>query len=176
MEVYLIRHGETIWNKKALLCGRTDIPLTEKGRYQARVLAEQIKKVNVDLILSSPLQRTMQTAEVISLYVGVPVLTEPLLLEHDFGILEGHPMVDEECLKYRENFFCPFPGGESVVSVAHRALKLIEIMKEKYYGQKILLVSHGAFCRVFHSCIEGVLNERYYQISFENCQLQKYEI
>lgn len=176
MEIYLTRHGETEWNRKEILCGRADIPLNENGICQARMLAEKVRKINIDLILTSPLQRTIQTAEIVSQYTGIPMIREPLLIEQDFGILEGRSMRDEECLEHRKNFFCPFPKGESVVMVAHRAMLLMEMLKENRDGQKRLLISHGAFCRAFHSCLEGMQNERYYQVQFENCKLKKYEL
>lgn len=176
MEVYLARHGETTWNKKELLCGRTDIPLTENGESQALTMSDEVKKAGINLILTSPLQRAIQTAKIVSQYTETPILKESLLMEQDFGIFEGYSMLDEECLKYRKNFFCPFPEGESVVMVAHRAFRMMEIIKEQYYGQKLLLISHGSFCRVFHSCLEGVHNERYYQVLFENCKIRKYKL
>lgn len=175
MEIYLVRHGETEWNKRGLLCGRTDIPLNEKGIRQAQALIEEVKKAEIELILTSPLQRAVHTAEIIS-QSEIQVIREPLLMEQDFGLLEGHIMLDEECLKYRNNFFYPFPEGESVAMVAHRALNLLERIKADYREKKILLVSHGAFCRAFHSCLERIQNEKYYHILFENCRMNRYEL
>ena len=85
VKVYLARHGQTVWNRRDVVCGRTDIPLTEKGLQQARELAEQVAATSVDLILASPLQRAQQTAQAVAERIHVPIVTEPLLLEQNFG-------------------------------------------------------------------------------------------
>lgn len=176
MEVYLTRHGETEWNQRAVLCGRSDIALSGEGEIQAEILADKLKEKGITIILTSPLMRARQTAEIIGKKLNIPIRTEALLEEQDFGRLEECPMQEEQCLEYRNNFFAPFPEGESVIMVTYRALKLIEKVKEKMDGQKILLVSHGAFCRVFHACVKGVSNEEYHKIQFENCEAVKYEL
>ena len=55
MRIYVARHGQTQWNVENKVCGRTDLPLTEKGLAQAEMLGEQVKDLNLDLIISSPL-------------------------------------------------------------------------------------------------------------------------
>ena len=122
MKVYLARHGQTVWNRRDVVCGRTDIPLTEKGLQQARELAEQVAAAPVDLILASPLQRAQQTAQVVAERIHAPIVTEPLLLEQDFGDYEEVGRFDEKYMAYRKDFFRPFPGGgESIAMVTARA-------------------------------------------------------
>ena len=176
MEVYLTRHGETEWNQRAVLCGRSDIALSRKGEIQAEILADKLKEKGITIILTSPLKRARQTAEIIGEKLNIPIQTEELLVEQDFGNFEEYSMQEKMCLEYRKNFFKPFPEGESVIMVTYRALQLIEKIKETMEEQKVLLVSHGAFGRVFHACVKGVSNEEYHKIQFENCEAVKYEL
>lgn len=176
MEIYLSRHGETIWNQKNIFCGHSDIPISEKGKKQAEELGNKLLDEGITMILTSPLLRAKQTADIIGQILDVPILEEHLLIEQDFGMFEELSMKDEESVKYRTNFFQPFPEGESVVMVVYRVMQLIKKLTKEYRDQKILMVSHGAFCRIFHACMYKVSNAEYQKILFQNCQTQKYKI
>lgn len=177
MKVYLARHGQTVWNHRDVVCGRTDIPLTEKGLAQARALAQQVAKTDVDLILSSPLIRARQTAGAVAERIGAPVVIEPLLLEQDFGDFEEVYRFDPAYLEYRKDFFRRFPGGgESVAMVTRRAYAMADRLRCEYAQHMVLLVSHGAFCRCFRTYFEDVPNEAFYQWRLQNCQLVEYEL
>jgi broad specificity phosphatase PhoE len=87
LNIYLIRHGETAWNAdNNRYCGRTDIPLTEKGLKQAETLRQQLVSVKWDGVFSSPLQRAHTTAQIAS---GTTVVKDDRLIEADFGMWEG---------------------------------------------------------------------------------------
>jgi len=177
VKVYLARHGQTVWNRRDVVCGRTDIPLTEKGLQQARELAEQVADTPVDLILASPLQRAQQTAQAVAERIHVPIVTEPLLLEQNFGDYEEVGRFDEEYMAYRKDFFRRFPGGgESIAMVTTRAYALIDKLRTQYGDRCVLLVSHGAFCRCFRTYFEDVPNETFYQWRMGNCELMEYEL
>src|SRR4051794_39664659 len=89
LTVYLIRHGETLWNCEGRCQGVTDIPLTEKGYRQAHAIATALADKPLSLILSSPLQRTRETAAVIAESQGLAVETRAELREWRQGELEG---------------------------------------------------------------------------------------
>ena len=86
-EVVLVRHGETEWTLTGQHTGRTDIPLTERGRKQARLLQPLLSTANFALVLSSPLQRARETCELAGL--GSQMEIEPDLMEWDYGEYEG---------------------------------------------------------------------------------------
>lgn len=177
MKVYLARHGQTVWNHRDVVCGRTDIPLTEKGVEQARALAEQVARTEVDLILASPLLRAQQTAQAAAERIGASVLTEPLLLEQNFGAYEEVDRFDPEYMAYRQDFFRRFPGGgESIAMVTARAYALIDKLRREYSGHTVLLVSHGAFCRCWRTWFEDVPNEEFFRWRMGNCELREYEL
>jgi probable phosphoglycerate mutase len=78
--VYFLRHGETELNKK-MVHQFPNTPLSKKGKAQARSIAEKLKNIHIDVILVSPYERTMQTAEIINRMLGVPLETNELLIE-----------------------------------------------------------------------------------------------
>ena len=87
--IYLIRHGETAWNKESRIQGREDIPLCAEGLEQARVTAEKFRDVPLAAVLTSPLSRAETTARFFGEAAGAPVYVEPDLTERDFGSVSG---------------------------------------------------------------------------------------
>ena len=98
MKLYISRHGQTPWNVEDLICGRTDVPLTEVGQQQAKLLAESAMDKGIDVILCSPLLRARQTAQAVSDAIGVPIQIDERLVEFDFGTLDGTSRFGEEFL------------------------------------------------------------------------------
>ena len=89
MEIFMVRHGETEWNRQRRLQGRTDIPLNDAGLAEARRAAKALRDVNFDRIFTSPLQRARKTAEILRGSREIPVTAEALLIEVSFGVGEG---------------------------------------------------------------------------------------
>ena len=94
MKIVLIRHGETEWNRELRLQGRTDIPLSPEGIAQMKQAGELLKALpfSIDKVVSSPLTRARQTAEILSEALGLPannITIEPLFIERNFGAGEA---------------------------------------------------------------------------------------
>lgn len=83
---YIVRHGETEWNVKGLVQGHTDIPLTKKGKRQARQLAKKLSRINFNAVFSSDLLRAKQTAQLIALEKKIAVKTTQALREETDGV------------------------------------------------------------------------------------------
>lgn len=79
MEIYIVRHGETVWNKKKLLQGRTDIELSDKGRELARITGENLRDTHFDMVFSSPLKRAYETASLIVGGRDIPIVKNDLI-------------------------------------------------------------------------------------------------
>lgn len=176
MKVYLTRHGQTDWNVQRKVCGRSEAQLTDLGREQAAQVGKRAAEAGVTVILASPMERTQETAAIIARQVEVPVQTEPLLIEQDFGTFEGRSMDDLEYLRKRENILWHFPGGESPVQVMHRAYAVLEKVKERYSDQTVLLVTHGCFCRAARTYFMDVPEGGYYDFYMKNCDLISFEL
>ena len=129
MKVYAARHGQTQWNLEDKVCGRTDLPLTETGLEQAQLLAQRTKELKIDVILSSPMLRARQTAAPTAALHGLEVLVDDRLIEQDYGIYEGVSRFDEGFLANKRHFAYRYPGGESMMDVAHRVYGLMEDVK-----------------------------------------------
>lgn len=115
----LVRHGEATANAAGLLLGRSDVPLTDKGRAQAAGLRDHV--VGATLVLSSPLRRCVDTAE--ALHLGVPTEIDERWIELDYGQHEGRPLGDvpaEEWRRWRADPGYRPAGGESLADVSDR--------------------------------------------------------
>lgn len=141
--IALLRHGQTDWNIDFRLQGTSDIPLNEIGLKQAKTAAEGISG-EWDVIIASPLSRALETAKIVAAHHHLgEVLVDPLLLERSFGEAEGLRYEDWR-LKYPDSHV---PGGETIEALELRANRLLHALAEKYSGQRVLAVSHGALIR-----------------------------
>ena len=176
MKLYISRHGQTPWNVEDLVCGRADVPLTEVGQQQARLLAESAIDKGIDVILSSPLQRARQTAQAVSDATGVPIQIDDRLIEMDFGTYDGTSRFGEEFQWVRAQMPTRFPGGESGFDLAYRVYSLLYEIKEKYADKTVLLVCHNCVCRMVRSFFVNMSTEEFGNYHAPNAQLEEYEM
>ena len=176
MKLYVARHGETAWNAENKICGRTDLPLTDRGIRQAKALAENMAGTPIDRIIASPMIRAQQTAAAVSEVLGIAVQTDARLIEQNFGIFEGKDRKDPGYLANKRMFAYRYPGGESQMDVAYRVYGLIEELKGKYPDESILLVCHGGVCRSVRTYFEDMTNDEYFYFSEENANARMYEL
>lgn len=146
--ICLIRHGETDWNFKGKLQGKTDIPLNETGKNQAVECKAFFTGSDWDLIISSPLSRAKQTAEIINEGLNLEIVEMPIFKERSFGVAEGLT-IEEIKDKYPDG---NYPGKETKESLKKRVMAGLEEINQKYPTKKVLLVAHGAV-------INSILNE-----------------
>ena len=176
MKLYISRHGQTPWNVEDLICGRTDVPLTEVGQQQAKLLAESALGKGIDVILCSPLLRARQTAQAVSDAIGVPVRIDERLVEFDFGTFDGKSRFDEDFLWTRAQMPTRFPGGESAFDLAYRIYGLLYEIKNQYADKTVLLVCHNCVSRMIRSFFVNMSTEEYGNYHAPNAQLVEYEL
>ena len=172
MKLYMMRHGETAWNAENRILGSTDIPLNEKGREQARVAAEKLASVDIDVIYTSCLSRAMETGlTVASLQKDCQVFHMECLNENDFGEFEGQDRLSEEYQREKRNCFKRYPGGESFLDVAARVYPFIKnlLSDPSLQDKTVLIVSHGGICRVISSYFRDMENEEFITFAMPNC-------
>lgn len=153
MELYLIRHGETVWNAKGLLQGKQDIELNENGIEAAENYKHKISGVEFDKIYCSPLQRAYKTACLIRGDRDIPIITDDRLRELSFGDCEGtdfHIWREEQC-PYHWFFddpakYIPPVNGETLEHLCKRTADFIEKVIEPQMdtAKRIMIVAHGA--------------------------------
>ena len=141
----LLRHGQTDWNINFLLQGITDIPMNETGLAQVKLAAQAIDLKDWDIVLTSPLTRARQTAEIIANHVGFEEIVEHnLLIERSFGEAEGLSHKEWRA-KYAN--LDEIPGGESRTQLAARSQLLLDLVASEFQGKRVLAISHGALIR-----------------------------
>lgn len=141
----LFRHGQTDWNINFLLQGITDIPMNATGIEQVKTAASAINKDDWDIILTSPLTRAKQTAEIIIQTLGFDdVIQEELLIERSFGEAEG---LSYEQWREKYSDLDEVPGGESRAMLLSRSQLLLDTISNQYEGKRVLAISHGALIR-----------------------------
>lgn len=156
--LYFVRHGESEANAARRFAGRTDSPLTERGRAQAKAVAEALAKVHFDRIVSSPLSRCRDTALVIAQRHQLPVDLEPDLVEIDVGERTGSPFDEVRGLpEWRDDGFVAWPRGETLEEVLDRAHRAIARIAAANAGQRVLVVGHGGVTRILMSHFLGLL-------------------
>lgn len=176
MKLYLSRHGETDINALDRVCGLTEAMLTEKGRCQAKALGERVKEKNIDIIISSPMKRARETAQIAASVCGAPVITDNRLIEQNYGIYEGVDRYHEGFLSNKRMFAYKYPGGESMMQVAYRTYSFIEDIKEKYPDKNVLVVCHGGVCRVLRTYFVDMTNDEFFHYAMDNAGLEEYEL
>lgn len=148
MKIIIARHGETTENKKKHLSGNSNTAqLTEEGKKHAQVLRSFF--TDLDFIVSSPLDRAVETAKPTADKLGLKVVIDDLLREFDFGDLDGKSEegeAKEALFKRREDLDFKFPNGESYNDVLKRIDLFLENLLSKKY-KKVLIVSHAGVCR-----------------------------
>lgn len=175
MKLYVARHGQTVWNAQNRICGVTDVELTEKGIEQAEKLADIVPD-NIDVIITSPLRRAVETGKIVAEKNNIPMYVEELLIEQNYGIYEGIDRKDPQFLNNKRNFAYRYPDGESMMQVAYRIYGFIDKIRKEYQGKNVLLISHGGVCRIIRTYFVDMTNEEFFNYTLKNGELEKYEL
>ena len=148
--VLLIRHGRTAANATGILAGRSpSVLLDAQGRRQARTLRTRLRNLHIDVLVSSPLERCIETADgILGTRPGVERLTDDGLTECDYGQWTGRPLAElaEEPLWptiQRSPSEVTFPGGESMLAMAERATAAVSTWVARHPEGTVVVVSHG---------------------------------
>lgn len=177
MKLYVVRHGETLENANDCLVGRLNSSLTEEGINQAKKVSEYFKDKNIDLIVSSPLDRCKQTSEIIS-DKKIPIIYSDSLLGRDHGEFTGKPKQSinfDEYWNYKKNI--KYEKAESVQDLYNRVAKLVGDIKEKYYNKNIIIVTHSGIMRVLYYYFKGIPDDGILsEITIRNCEIFEYDI
>ncbi len=179
MKIYLVRHGETEWNKEYRLQGQADTRLNEYGRELAQVTAEALKEIPFDVIYHSPLNRAEETAVILKGERKIDIIADERIKEMSFGTAEGchilsiknnpeDPMYN--FLKHPGDYIPP-KNGERFEEVAARSAEFMKEMILPLEGkyQNVLIVAHGAVNRTILNAIAGIPVSDFWNIRLKNC-------
>ena len=157
----LIRHAQTVWNRKKKIQGHSDSPLTADGEKQASSWGQILSQFSWDRILASDAGRARATAEIINAFLKLPLTIDSRLKEQDWGQwvgktvrqieAEAQQVLDEQVNAGWD--FCP-PGGESRRSVLKRSQLALQAAAQRYSGENLLVVTHEGIVKslIYHLC------------------------
>lgn len=177
MILYVVRHGQTEWNLSHRCQGISDIPLTDKGREEAFELQELVKDIDLDVVISSPLSRAIETAKILT-DDKLPVNIDDRIKERNWGMNEGM-VVDEldqwDCWDVILN--TEVRGIEKVQDLMKRVSEFIEDIKVRYPDKKVLVVTHSAVIRVIHYLLGTIPEDGdLTRINIPNLRIIEYEV
>ena len=150
VELIVVRHGETDWNRELRFQGHIDVPLNDTGQEQVRRLGLRLASEPIQHIVCSDLLRTQQTAAPAAQRLGLPVVTTVSLREQNFGVAEGmrgdevraqHPRSWEDWLLFKADH--GIEGGETTRQFHARVMAALSDIARLHDGQTVLVVTHG---------------------------------
>ena len=174
--IYLIRHGQTDWNKDKIFRGRADVPLNEHGRKEARALSGYLEHVRPDACYSSPLSRALETARIAVSPHSLDVKLDEGMIDIDYGAWQG--LRDEEVsARFPETYRrwkerphrVRFPDGESLTMVRNRALASLERIRSENPESTVFVVAHRVVTKVIMCAALGLGNAAFWRIRQDNC-------
>lgn len=148
LEILLIRHGQTDWNRDRRIMGRKPIPLNKVGRTEARRLAKALKDVEIDVIYTSPVRRAVETARHLLDGRRLKIVNAPEVAEIDYGQWIGktfEEVIPEKAFHvyHKTPRKAQAPGGEHMRDVFRRTIEFIERIRKKHKKGRIAVVSHA---------------------------------
>ncbi len=181
MRLYIIRHGQTAWNKEEVFRGTKDIPLNEVGLKEAKALGSYLKDVPFDALYTSPLARARQTAQAVADAVRVTPLVETNLIDLNFGDWQGvsHKEVKERFPDLYNTWItaperAKFPGGEALNDVLERVDALLASLLKRYPNGTVGLFTHRVVCKVLICRLLGLGLDHFWQIEQSTACLNRF--
>jgi len=181
MNIFLIRHGESVWNKEQRVQGREDPGLSAAGRRQARAAAKRLKKEGVKTVYSSDLKRAAQTAKIIAGASGARLVLDPDLEEMILGAWQG--MTIEEVKKRFPRSYAAWkkapskariPGWEGVPRFNARVRRVFKSIIGRGEGADICVVSHWGVIAAYFAIVMKADFDRFFKsVRIDNCSINK---
>ncbi len=178
MNLYVIRHGRTNNNDANFFNGRNDEDINEIGVEQAIKASDDVRKLDIDLIICSPMKRTKHTMELVNVN-NIPVIYDERLIERDGGKLTQTVLDDYYYTEYYNYYSTKTVEGlETLPELFNRVHSFLDEIKTKYKEKNILLVTHGAVARTIQFYFEEMPEDgMLLNVSGQkNCEIKEYEM
>ncbi|WP_432664861.1 histidine phosphatase family protein [Wukongibacter baidiensis] len=184
LKLYLIRHGETIWNKECKTQGCRNIQLSKMGVLQGKQIAEKLKRRNDSFkrIFTSDLDRCYLTASFIAQELNIDIEVNSNLREMSFGEWEGltieeiKELYNEEYRSWRSQpYKSSIPNGEDLRGVQKRCLEAVDKIMERYDNCSIVIVSHSVAIKTMILGLLGIDLKHFYSITLKNASMNIFE-
>jgi len=176
LEILIIRHGETSWNMANIFRGRVQIELSEEGLKQAEKLAEYLSQKKIRAIYCSPIQRALQTAEIVSRRQQLTAQPMEDLTDLDFGQWEGVSF-EEVKTRYREIYqlwrekpdLAKIPEGESLQEARERTLNALDKIIADNKEGTVAIITHRVITKVLECALLGLDDSHFWNIEQDTC-------
>lgn len=177
MKLYVVRHGRTDNNDKNVFNGRYDEDINQTGIEQAKIARDKLLNYKIDLIISSPMKRTIHTAQIININ-NIDMITDKHFIERDVGELTLKSVDSKDSKEYWKYTDSKYKGLETISEIQKRVFEGLDNIKNKYKDKNVLIVTHAAVTRMIKIYFENLpINEEIYKIkSQENCEIKEYEL
>ncbi len=178
----VVRHGETTWGAEARFAGRQDVPLTPRGRRQARAVADRIRRLAPSVVLTSPLRRCRDTADAIAEVVGAPVAVDERLIDGLLGEWTGYRSAEiqerwpDEFAAWRSDPDAGPPGGESFTEIRDRVRPVLPDALTAYRGHGVVLVTHAATAKMIMAIALNVPSTIAYRLRMDTASLSGFTV
>lgn len=180
LEIIFVRHGESEMNMKGVYCGWTNSLLTENGQNQAKIVSKKLALEEIDLIISSDLDRCLLTAEIINKFHCTEIIKETALKELNFGKWEGLSYYEIcsdfplEAKSWNDDYInFKMPDGENLSEMYERVNNAFNKIINRYKKGKILIVTHSGVIRsILSKQICGSIKD-YWKFKIENCGITR---
>ena len=169
--LYIVRHGQTDWNILKKRQGHTNIPLNETGIKEASKLKEELKDIKFDYVISSPLDRALETAKIIS---GKNPIIDERLIERNNGKLEGLTGDEINRLQEQDNYSDELYEVETICDLQKRAEDFLKDILDKYPHKAILIVTHVGIIINMRCYLDGEVDDIGKYV-LGNCEVYKYK-
>ena len=178
MKIYVTRHGQTDYNKKRMMQGRSNIPLNDVGLNQARERRKELGNIKFDAVYSSPLIRAVQTAEIIGNVDREEIIRDERIIEADFGPYElknyyGTGLSMMAYWSFPELFPAP-KGVETIREMRERTMSFLRELEKKDY-ETVLVACHGGIIRPIRGYLEDKKSGIIWRPRPKNCEIFVYE-
>ncbi len=169
MRLYVLRHGQTNYNKEGRFQGQSDIDINEEGIEQTRKTAKELEGINFDKVYVSPLKRTIETARIVT---DNDLEIDNRIMERSFGKLEGKKAIPDYEKKIEEFEI------ETIEDLEKRVKSFLKDIFEKYKGnENILVVTHGGIAQIINKLLDkNYNNDNFKDFILENSKYKFYEI
>ena len=181
MILYVVRHGESVFNTEGRYGGFIDTPLTSKGLEQANRLAVKLNEIHFEIIITSSLTRARQTAEIIKEFFDVPLIVSDEFKERNLGVYGG--LTQEEIIKKHLDLWkrkCTRQwndaptNGETYQQFDERITKALLNLEKEYPEKSVLLVTHGYVSRVINRHYKNLSFDEMHSFDLGNCEIAEY--
>ncbi len=174
MRIYIVRHGEVWHNLMGVYDRNENDDLNETGIKQAESLREKIKDIDYDIVISSPMVRSVHTARIINVK-NKEIILDDRLKERDPGALSGTPTYETDRDEYWNYNSSMYKESENIKTFFEKVFSFLDELRTKKYDS-VLIVAHSGVSKAFSGYFEGIKDGMFLKRGLKNCEMKEYKL